>query len=182
MELTNEITGVRIRTPINSFVLRSGIRLKVGVFNTNYRLDYWISNKGPEWFLKGINLEILRFGTIIYLIWLKNPLNTKAGNLFFSGVSYKITSNTMLIYVRSQEITNATWCLRKNEDIFWMLIQKPPLNLLPILWVACSRTYMYSGLYTKKSCFLMDLRRGESYWNLNVLHTQLFEAPNFVNA
>ena len=59
MELTNEITGVRIRTPINSFVLRSGIRLKVGVFNTNYRLDYWISNKGPEWFQKGINLEIV---------------------------------------------------------------------------------------------------------------------------
>ena len=68
MELTNEITGVRIRVPIYGFVLRSGIRLKVGVVNTNYRLDYWISNKGPEWFQKGINLEILRFGTIICLI------------------------------------------------------------------------------------------------------------------
>ena len=59
MEWTNEITGERIRAPIYGFVLSSGIRLKVGVFNTNYQLDYWISNKGPEWFQKGINLEIV---------------------------------------------------------------------------------------------------------------------------
>ena len=77
MELTNEITGVRIRVPIYGFVLRSGIRLKVGVVNTNYRLDYWISNKGPDQFLSVIGITPGRVaglvtGTQKWTLWLKH--------------------------------------------------------------------------------------------------------------